>query len=80
MKHQSIKDQLFKLINKSENEYLLKIVYEILSKDETSGDHPIYLTDDQEKELLQSYEESFDESNLIDVEELKNKNSKWLEK
>ena len=80
MEHLIIKDQLFKLINKSENEYLLKIVYEILSKDEISGNHPIHLTDDQEKELLQSYEESLDESNLIDLEELKSKNSKWLGK
>ncbi|MEQ8335813.1 MAG: hypothetical protein RIA62_00625 [Cyclobacteriaceae bacterium] len=80
MKHQIIKDQLFKLISESENEYLLKMVHEILSKDEISGDHPIHLTEDQEKELLQSYEESLDESNLIDLEELKSKNSKWLGK
>ena len=39
---------------------------------------PIQLTEDQEKELQDSYMESFDESNLIDLENLKGKHSHWL--
>ncbi|MEQ8714415.1 MAG: hypothetical protein RIC80_15455 [Cyclobacteriaceae bacterium] len=79
-KHLDIKDQLYKLIENSEDEHLLKMVYAILNDQMKAQDNPIQLTASQEKELLQAYNESLDESNLLELEELKEKNSKWLEK
>ena len=47
-------------------------------KNQFKSKESIQLTEDQEKELQDSYLESFDESNLIDLELLKERHSKWL--
>ncbi|MEQ9301962.1 MAG: hypothetical protein RIF33_25505 [Cyclobacteriaceae bacterium] len=70
-KHLEIKDQLYKLIENSEDEHLLKMVCAILNDEMKYQANPIQLTVSQEKELLQAYDESLDESNLLELEELK---------
>lgn len=77
---QKIKDSLHKLIERSNNEYLLDIVYQVLNRDAGMEGATIPLTEEQQKELDQAYQESLDESNLIDFEDLKEKNAKWLGK
>ncbi len=77
---QKIKDSLHKLIERSNNEYLLGIVYQVLNRDAGMEGTTIPLTEEQQKELDQAYQESLDESNLIDFEDLKEKNAKWLGK
>ena len=77
---QKIKDSLHKLIERSNNEYLLDIVYQVLNRDAGMEGTTIPLTEEQQKELDQAYQESLDESNLIDFEDLKEKNAKWLGK
>jgi hypothetical protein len=75
-----IKERLLELIQKSEDEVLLEIVYQILNQETAKENDRIQLTEDQEKELLDAYEESLNEKNLIDHETLIAKNSKWLGK
>jgi hypothetical protein len=38
----------------------------------------LFLTDEQRKQLLISYEGSFDESNLLSHEEVMHQHGKWL--
>ena len=59
-----IKKRLYVLIEKSEDEQLLEIVHEILNRQERKPNERLHLTDDQERELLDAYKESFEESNL----------------
>jgi hypothetical protein len=47
--------------------------------DEMYGNLFNSLTEEQKLELLISYEESFDEKNLLDHEEMKIQHKKWLE-
>lgn len=78
-KHLEIKDQLYKLIENSEDEHLLEMVYTILNSQLSAQDTPIKLTTAQEKELLQAYDESLNDANLISMKDLKEGNRKWLE-
>ena len=75
-----IKDSLHKLIERSNNEYLLDIVYQVVNRDAGTEGTIIPLTEEQQKELDQAYQESLDKLNLIDFEDLKEKNAKWLGK
>ena len=77
-----IKDNLHSLIDKIDNDDLLEMVYKILnSRDKgTEGELIRSLSEEQKKELYESYDESLDESNLIDLNELRAKHSKWFEK
>ena len=77
-KSQKIKDRLQRLIEKSNNEHLPDIVYKALNQYAGVEGTTIQLTQEQQKELDQACQESLDESNLIDFEDLKEKNSKWL--
>ncbi len=77
---EQIKQRLFELIRKSEDESLLEIVYRILNQQATKEKDRIQLTSEQEKQLLEAYDESLDENNLIDHKTLVEKNSKWLGK
>lgn len=75
-----IKDNLHLLIDKIDNDDLLEIVYKILnaSNKGTDGGLMRSLSEEQKKELYASYDESLDESNLIDLNELRAKHSKWF--
>ena len=77
-----IKDNLHSLIDKIDNDDLLEIVYKILNSRNigTEGELIRSLSEEQKKELYESYDESQDESNLIDLNELRAKHSKWFEK
>ena len=75
-----IKDNLHSLIDKIDNDDLLEIVYKILNSRNkgTEGELIRSLSEEQKKELYESYDESLDESNLIDLNELRAKHSKWF--
>ena len=75
-----IKDNLHSLIDKIDNDDLLEIVYKVLNSriKGTEGELIRSLSEEQKKELYESYDESLDESNLIDLNELRAKNSKWF--
>ena len=75
-----IKDNLHSLIDKMDNDDLLEIVYKILNSRNkgTEGELIRNLSEEQKKELYESYDESLDESNLIDLNELRAKHSKWF--
>lgn len=76
-----IKNNFHKLIDKIENENLLEQFYKALfysaKKESTLWNS---LSKKEKKELLLSYEESLDEKNLIPLEQVKAKHSKWLSK
>jgi hypothetical protein len=77
-----IKDNLHSLIDKIDNDALLELVYELLDSKNSSKEGELInsLSEVQRKELYESYEDSQDESNLIDLEQVRAKHSKWLEK
>ena len=77
-----IKDNLHSLIDKIDNDDLLEIVYKILNSRNIGAEGALIrsLSQEQNKELYESYDESQDESNLIDLNVLRDKHSKWFEK
>ena len=75
-----IKDDLHSLIDKIDNNELLEMVYELLDSRSREGELIKSLSEEQKKELYQSYDESLDESNLIDLDKLRAKHSKWFER
>ena len=77
-----IKDNLHSLIDKIDNDELLEMVYQLLNSrnKNTEGELIRGLSENQKKELYESYDESHDESNLIDLDKLRAKHSKWFEK
>ena len=77
-----IKDNLHTLIDQTDNNELLEIVYQLLNSKQSNKEGELVnnLTPEQKKELYEGYDESLDEANLIDLEKLKIKHSKWFEK
>ncbi|VAW28300.1 hypothetical protein MNBD_BACTEROID06-1481 [hydrothermal vent metagenome] len=77
-----MRENLHKIINSIENNDLLEMVYEVLeSKNQyKQGSLINNLNVAERKELYESYNESLDESKLVDLEALKKSHSKWLEK
>ena len=74
------KEEFHLLIDTIEDENALRAYYELVRmlnlKEE--GKLTQALSAGQKEELLQSYQESFDESELIGHEEMKKRNSQWL--
>ena len=70
-----LKSDLLKILNKIEDEQLLRTVYEFLTEGENTEQGQIWktLTEDQKKEVYSSYEESQDDKNLIDWEDVRKK-------
>ena len=68
-----LKTSLHKIVDKINNEELLRTVYDFLKLRENSEEGRIWktLTEDQKKEVYLSYEESEDERNLVDWETVK---------
>jgi len=68
-----LKSSLHKIVDKINNEELLRTVYDFLKLRENSEEGRIWktLTEDQKKEVYLSYEESEDERNLVDWEGVK---------
>ncbi len=70
----AIKSNFHKLIDKIENENLLKQFYQaLLSSTRKKGELWNSLTKEEQEDLLLSYEESFDETNHIPYDEVKKK-------
>jgi hypothetical protein len=63
-----LKSNLHKMVDRIEDEQLLRAIYSFLENRENSEEGRMWrqLTDEQKKEVLQAYEESEDEANLID--------------
>lgn len=76
----SIKQKLHDLIEGIDNESILNQVYELISKKSSSKEGDLWskLTDEQQKEVLLSLEESEEPYNLISEEEVKKNHKKWL--
>jgi hypothetical protein len=70
-----LKLDLHRILDKIDNEQLLRTIYEFLKERENSKEGQIWstLTEDQKKEVYLSYEESEDGKNLKSWEEIKKK-------
>lgn len=68
-----LKLNLHKILDKIENEQLLRAIYDFLKQRENSVEGQIWktLTEEEKKEVYLSYEESGDDKNLIDWEDVK---------
>lgn len=69
-----LKSNLHKIIDGIEDEQLLHAIFSFLEKREYTKEGLLWkqLTDEQKKELLQAYEDSEDEANLIDDKDIWN--------
>jgi hypothetical protein len=70
-----LKLDLHKILDKIEDEQLLRTIYEFLKQGENAEIGQIWktLTEEQRKEVYASYEESKDDKNLTSWEEVKKK-------
>ena len=77
----AIKSNFHKLIDKIDNENLLRQFYQaLLSSTRKEGKLWDSLTKEEQEDLLLSYEESFDEKNLIQWNDVKEEYKKWPSK
>ncbi len=77
----AIKSNFHKLIDKIDNENLLRQFYQALLSS-TRKERKLWdsLTKEEQEDLLLSYEESFDEKNLIQWNDVKEEYKKWPSK
>ncbi len=70
-----LKSDLHKILDKIENEQLLRTIYEFLKQSEDVEEGQIWktLNEEQKKEVYLSYEESQDDKNLIAWDTVKKK-------
>jgi len=70
-----LKSDLHKILDRIENEQLLRTIYDFLKQRETAEEGQIWksLSEEQKNEVYLSYEESQDDKNLIDWDTLKKK-------
>ena len=63
-----LKSNLHKIVDRIEDERLLRAIYSFLKVRENSDDSRMWdaLTDEQKKEVLLAYDESEDDANLIE--------------
>ena len=75
-----LKQNFHHLIDSIDNENLLINFYDLIKKRTSAKEGQLWnkLTDQEQKELLLSLEESKNSENLIDHEEMKMKHKKWL--
>jgi len=68
-----LKSNLHKIVDRIDDERLLRAIYSFLTQRENSEEVEIWnsLTPEQKEEVLKAYDESENESNLIDWEEVK---------
>ena len=76
------KDEFHKLIDNIEDEEVLKSYYELINRLSLHETGNLWndLTVEEKKESMVSYEESFDQLNLISHEQEKKQHDKWLKK
>jgi hypothetical protein len=67
-----LRSNLHKIVDRIDDERLLKAIYSFLNERENSEEGKMWasLTEEQKKEVLQSYDESEDDSNLISDDDL----------
>lgn len=67
-----LRSNLHKIVDRIEDERLLKAIYSFLNERENSEEGKMWasLTEEEKKEVLQSYDESEDDSNLINDDDL----------
>jgi hypothetical protein len=70
-----LKSNLHKILDKIEDEQLLRTIYDFLKQGQDAGQGEIWktLTEEQKKEVYESYAESENDKKLIDWEDIKNK-------
>jgi hypothetical protein len=70
-----LKSDLHKIVDKIENEQLLRTIYDFLNLAKTDIERQNWqtLTDEQKKQVYLSYEESKENKNLINWDDLKKK-------
>ena len=78
-----LKVTMFELITRTRDEAILRKLYQKMSevfesKDDELDSLAYALTEEQEAELMISLEESYDEKNLLDIEEAKKQHVRWL--
>jgi len=75
-----IKDDFHHLIDTIEDEQLLKSYYQLIQNMNNQSEGALWkaLSEKQKKELLLSYDESFDEKNLLSHKQVKLQHEKWL--
>jgi hypothetical protein len=75
-----IKDDFHHLIDTIEDEQLLKSYYQLIQTMNNNSDGVLWnaLNEEEKKELLIAYDESFDEKNLLSHEQVKLQHEKWL--
>jgi hypothetical protein len=75
-----IKDDFHHLIDTIEDEQLLKGYYQLIQtmNNDSAGTLWNGLNEEEKKELLRAYDESFDEENLLGHEQVKLQQGKWL--
>lgn len=76
------KDDFHKLIDKIEDEEVLKGYFKLIQRlnDNQTGELWNTLNAEEKEELLLSYEESFNTDNLVSHEDVKKQHDKWLGK
>ena len=79
---QKIKRELNSIIDRINNEELLDIIYQILESKEENKEGELLqkLTVAEKEELYQSYDESIDKKNLVDLDQVKKDLKKLREK
>ena len=70
-----LKSDLYKILDRIDNEQLLLTIYDFLKQRENAQEGQIWntLTEEQKKEVYLSYEESQEDKNLIEWEIVKKK-------
>jgi hypothetical protein len=76
------KDNFHKLIDTISDKRALEGYYKLIKKLNTAQTGELWkdLTEEEKKELLLSYDESFDSTNLVSHEVVKKQHRKWLKK
>ena len=67
-----IKTSLHKIVDRIDDERLLRVIYDLLEVREKSNEGQLWqtLTNEQQLEVLQAYEDSDNDYNLIDDEDV----------
>jgi hypothetical protein len=76
------KEDFHRLIDEIKDEVVLKNYFELIKRlnNNETGELWKSLKQEEQEELLLSYEESFNPDNLISHEQVKKQHGKWLEK
>jgi hypothetical protein len=72
MRTAELRSNLHKIVDRIDDERLLRAIYSFLNERENSEEGRMWtsLTEEEKKQVLQSYDESEDDSNLISDDDL----------